>query len=173
LADHLQRDDPVERLMPGLVDHPHPAAAEFGQKFEVAELPGERAAGFLPAVGRRVVRVGGGGGERDGAGQLRELSDRPQLAEFGGEVGVGAGGGLDVRSAAGAELVGQPGDQGGQPVVAVGGGGAHSGPGMSTSKNSASASAARPASSSGYSRSSVIDPHGSRGSIRTVRSSSR
>ena len=30
-ADHLQGDDPIQRAVPGLVDHPHPAAAQFGE----------------------------------------------------------------------------------------------------------------------------------------------
>ena len=38
LADHLQRDDPVEALLPGLVDDAHAAAAEFLEQLEVAEL---------------------------------------------------------------------------------------------------------------------------------------
>src|SRR5262249_11655405 len=32
--DHLEGDDPVERLLPSLVDDSHPAAAEFFNEFE-------------------------------------------------------------------------------------------------------------------------------------------
>ena len=37
VADHLQRDDPVQRAVPGLVDDAHAAAAQLGQDLELGE----------------------------------------------------------------------------------------------------------------------------------------
>ena len=52
---------------------------------------------------------------------MRELRDRPQLAQFGREVGVVAGRGVDVGSAAGPRIGREAVDQRGQSLVAIGG----------------------------------------------------
>ena len=58
-ADHLQRDDAVQALLPGLVDDAHAAAAEFFEQLEVAELA--RQCGAPPATAHRRSNDGGGG----------------------------------------------------------------------------------------------------------------
>ena len=49
VADHLQRNDTVQRTVAGLVDHPHAPAAELGQDLEIREakprVDAERGAG--------------------------------------------------------------------------------------------------------------------------------
>ena len=53
-AHHLQRDEAVEALLPRLVHDAHPAAAEFLEQFEVAELAGQRGRAVRGGVCRRV-----------------------------------------------------------------------------------------------------------------------
>ena len=52
---HLQGDEPVELLLPRLVDHPHPAAAELAEDFVAADM-GHRPPGLR--VDRGENRIG-------------------------------------------------------------------------------------------------------------------
>jgi len=53
--DHLERDDPVQADLPGLVNDPHPAAGDFRQEFVISEVA--IAAAWTWPAGRRQQRV--------------------------------------------------------------------------------------------------------------------
>ena len=118
-------DHPTEIKLAGQVDDAHPPPAQFGQDLIFADKArgivavSERTGGVETAG--TAIRPIDGFVKRGKAGEF--LGDRrggPDLAEFGGEVGVRRGGGLDVEThgVAGSAGVGQNSDQIGQTLVA-------------------------------------------------------
>jgi hypothetical protein len=78
--DHLECDDPVQLLLPGLIDHPHAAATKLFQQFVVAVVASFEQAGIGAVLWRRfrkIIQQSLEAGEVFG-----DLDGRPQFAKF-------------------------------------------------------------------------------------------
>ena len=120
--DHLQRDNAIQRSLPGLVDDPHAAPADLFQQIVIAE-PMRQRRSLCGWWTKGTGRWDGEPGPREG---IDELCRRPELPKLGRQIGMLLGDRLDIRLTTLPSLIAQLREEAGEAFVALGCGDGHS-----------------------------------------------